>query len=111
MVRLAFKCVFGAKFTGANGFNLRSQIETEYRSSLIPANKSTISRLESTKYSDLYDIIPYPLFYCVSFLKQKQFTKSFQAHFQCINPLNPKIKIKILICRPYSFTIEVVGRS
>ena len=58
MVRLAFKCVFGAKFPGANGFNLRSQIETEYRSSLIPANKSTISRLVSTKYSDLYDIIP-----------------------------------------------------
>ena len=27
------------------------------------------------------------------------------------NPLNPKIKIKILLCRPYSFTIEVVGRS
>ena len=27
------------------------------------------------------------------------------------NPLNPKIKIKILICRLYSFTIEVVERS
>ena len=29
----------------------------------------------------------------------------------CFNPLNPTIKIKILICRPYSFTIEVEGRS
>ena len=29
----------------------------------------------------------------------------------CLNPLNPKIKIKILICRPYSFTIEAEGRS
>ena len=28
-----------------------------------------------------------------------------------VNPLNPKIKIKILLCRSYSFTIEVVGRS
>ena len=28
-----------------------------------------------------------------------------------LNPLNPKIKINILLCRPYSFTIEVVGRS
>ena len=27
------------------------------------------------------------------------------------NPLNPKVKIKILIYRPYSFTVEVVGRS
>ena len=28
-----------------------------------------------------------------------------------VNPLNPKIKIKILICRPYSFPREVVRRS
>ena len=27
------------------------------------------------------------------------------------NPLNPKIKIWILICWPYLFPIEVVGRS
>ena len=27
------------------------------------------------------------------------------------NPFNPKIKIKNLLCHPYSFTIEVVGRS
>ena len=27
------------------------------------------------------------------------------------NSFNPKIKIKILLCHPYSFTIEVVGRS
>ena len=27
------------------------------------------------------------------------------------NPLNPKIKIWILICCPYSFPTEVVGRS
>ena len=27
------------------------------------------------------------------------------------NPLNPKIKIEILICCPYSFPIEAVGRS
>ena len=26
-----------------------------------------------------------------------------------LNPLGPKIKIKILICHPYSFTIEEVG--
>ena len=31
--------------------------------------------------------------------------------FHSLNPLNPKIKITILICHPYSFTIEVVGRS
>ena len=30
---------------------------------------------------------------------------------RAINPLNPAIKIKILICRPYSFTAEVVRRS
>ena len=29
----------------------------------------------------------------------------------CINPLNPKVKIWILICYPYSFPTEVVGRS
>ena len=28
-----------------------------------------------------------------------------------LNPLNPKIKIWILICCPYSFPTEVVGRS
>ena len=28
-----------------------------------------------------------------------------------LNPLNPKIKIGILICCPYSFPTEVVGRS
>ena len=27
-----------------------------------------------------------------------------------INPLNPNIKIQILICRPYMFSIEAVGR-
>ena len=27
-----------------------------------------------------------------------------------LNPLNPKIKIQILICCPYTFSIEVVGR-
>ena len=27
-----------------------------------------------------------------------------------INPLNPDIKIQILICRPYMFSIETVGR-
>ena len=27
-----------------------------------------------------------------------------------INPLNPNIKIQILICYPYTFSIEVVGR-
>ena len=26
----------------------------------------------------------------------------------CFNPLNPKIKIKILICHPYLFTLEAV---
>ena len=27
-----------------------------------------------------------------------------------LNPLNPNIKIQILICYPYAFSIEVVGR-
>ena len=27
-----------------------------------------------------------------------------------INPLNPNIKIQILFCYPYAFSIEVVGR-
>ena len=27
-----------------------------------------------------------------------------------LNPLNPNIKIQILICYPYTFLIEVVGR-
>ena len=26
-----------------------------------------------------------------------------------VNPLNPNIKIQILICYPYTFSIEVVG--
>ena len=30
-----------------------------------------------------------------------------RVHF---NPLNPNIKIQILICYPYTFSIEVVGR-
>ena len=29
---------------------------------------------------------------------------------QCFNPLNPNIKIQILVCYPYTFSIEVVGR-
>ena len=28
----------------------------------------------------------------------------------CFNPLNPNIKIQILVCYPYTFSIEVVGR-
>ena len=27
-----------------------------------------------------------------------------------VNPLDPNIKIQILICYPYTFSIEVVGR-
>ena len=34
---------------------------------------------------------------------------SYPSH--CFNPLNPKIKIWIPICCPYSFPTEVVGRS
>ena len=30
--------------------------------------------------------------------------------FLTVNPLNPNIKIQILICYPYAFSIEVVGR-
>ena len=40
---------------------------------------------------------------------QLLFTDKLGSPF--INPLNPKIKIKILICCPYSFPTEVVGRS
>ena len=28
-----------------------------------------------------------------------------------INALNPNIKIQILICYPYTFSIEIVGRT
>ena len=35
----------------------------------------------------------------------------FMSSHPKINPLNPKIKIWILICCPYSFPTEVVGRS
>ena len=28
----------------------------------------------------------------------------------CLNPLDPKIKLKILICCPYTLPVEVVGR-
>ena len=35
---------------------------------------------------------------------------SFRGQFM-LNPLNPEIKIKILICRPYSFTTEVLRNS
>ena len=46
----------------------------------------------------------------------------FLIHFVCstpdsappqketFNPLNPNIKIQILICYPYTFSLEVVGR-
>ena len=37
------------------------------------------------------------------------FSYFFARNF--LEPLNPKIEIKILSCQPYSFTIEVVGRS
>ena len=40
---------------------------------------------------------------------QLLFTDKLGSPFN--NPLNPKIKIKILICCPYSFPTEVVGRS
>ena len=33
------------------------------------------------------------------------------CYVQVFNPLNPKIKIWILICYPYLFPTEVVGRS
>ena len=34
-----------------------------------------------------------------------------EVYSKRLNPLNPKIKIWILICCPYSFPTEVVGRS
>lgn len=36
---------------------------------------------------------------------------SWCFHVKHINPLNPKIKIEILIYRPCTFSIEIVGRS
>ena len=36
---------------------------------------------------------------------------NLEAQAGVFNPLNSRIKIKILLCRPYSFTIEVVRRS
>ena len=40
-----------------------------------------------------------------------KFSKGFLLLYKSsINPLNPNIKIQILICYPYTFSIEVVGR-
>ena len=37
--------------------------------------------------------------------------KTISPSIRSLNPLNLRIKIKILICHPYSFTVEVVERS
>ena len=42
--------------------------------------------------------------------KQKTKKTSIIVINDCFNPLNPNIKIQILICYPYTFSIEVVGR-
>ena len=48
-------------------------------------------------------------------LEQNRYTVEQERYYEKTNSgnkhFNPKIKIKILICYPYSFTIEVVGRS
>ena len=81
-------------------------MKTEHRPFLIPVNKGTISRLVSTKFSDLHDTRYDTIYPCLDLgfivsaywsKNKKKTTKSFQALFQCINPLNPKIKIKIFI--------------
>ena len=42
--------------------------------------------------------------------KQKTKKTSIIVINDCFNPLNPNIKIQILICYPYTFSIEEVGR-
>ena len=39
-----------------------------------------------------------------------QFLIIYNIQYNKLNPLNPNIKIQILICYPYTFSIEVVGR-
>ena len=63
-------------------------------------------------------------FYCIKRRKtgRKKSDDAFQIHvifsflkdkvtLTHLNPLNPKIKVEILICYPYTFLIDVVGRS
>ena len=40
-----------------------------------------------------------------------QFIKAYPLETLAVNPLNPKIKIGNLICCPYSFPTDVVGRG
>ena len=44
----------------------------------------------------------------VSFSAYTEFIYQFYTY--SFNPLNPNIKIQILFCYPYAFSIEVVGR-
>ena len=49
--------------------------------------------------------------FCVVLLDAPvQHKKSAKFKSKNINPLNPNIKIQILICYPYTFSIETVGR-
>ena len=69
-----------------------------------------LSSLKSQSYSIIYTYLELNLFvFCIQFCSVKMLTiSSYVIVF--FNPLNPKIKSRILICCPYSFPTEVVGR-
>ena len=69
-----------------------------------------LSSLKSQSYSVIYIYLELNLFvFCIQFCSVKMLTiSSYVIVF--FNPLNPKIKSRILICCPYSFPTEVVGR-
>ena len=65
-------------------------------------DKREIKKLKSS-----FSAFLVPTLNSISIFRQWQVRMSYSS----VNPLNPKAKIWILICCPYSFPTEVVGRS
>ena len=63
-----------------------------------------------TMYKSTCNLYHFIMSKCIVYLGHKCMLKPFKSSFNAINPLNPNIKIQILICCPYTFSIEEVGR-
>ena len=96
-------------FQNAQTYNRKGyHVHIEYYEEKIP-HSLRVSAVVSLFFlvSGLSHTIPFCSMFCLTDFEEWETVHSLPL----FNPLNPKIKIKILLCCPYSFTTEVVGRS
>ena len=78
---------------------------TKKNSSLFKTDVSAVVSLFFL-VSGLSHTIPFCSMFCLTDFEEWETVHSLPL----FNPLNPNIKIQILICYPYKFPIETVGR-